>query len=113
MKKCEYNGWYNYETWLVSLWIDNDRSYHERQVMAQEAWDAAESNEISTREEDACYSLADRLKTWISEEDNPLIDQSSLYADLLNHALSEVNWYEIAEHFIEDVDKEEGEVEAE
>lgn len=27
-RKDEYNGWANYETWAVSLWLDNDeRSY--------------------------------------------------------------------------------------
>jgi len=24
MTTKEYNGWTNYETWLVKLWIDND-----------------------------------------------------------------------------------------
>jgi hypothetical protein len=23
MTKKEYNGWYNYETWLVNLWMGN------------------------------------------------------------------------------------------
>ena len=22
MNKKEYNGWYNYETWMVNLWMD-------------------------------------------------------------------------------------------
>ena len=34
-----------------------------------------------------------------------------MFADLLGAALSEVDWYEIAEHYIEDVDKEEPEPE--
>ena len=25
MNHKEYNGWHNYETWLVKLWIDSDR----------------------------------------------------------------------------------------
>ena len=29
MTNKEYNGWYNYETWLVNLWMDNDQAEHE------------------------------------------------------------------------------------
>ncbi len=25
-KEDRYNGWTNYETWAVSLWIDNDHA---------------------------------------------------------------------------------------
>ena len=25
MQKLEYNGWYNYETWNLKLWLDNDQ----------------------------------------------------------------------------------------
>jgi len=32
-----YNGWTNYETWAVALWIDNDEdSYRERQELARQ-----------------------------------------------------------------------------
>ncbi len=34
---------------------------------------------------------------------------ASMFADLLGAAISEVNFYEIAEHYIEEVDKEEEE----
>jgi hypothetical protein len=38
-----YNGWTNYETWLVALWIDNEQgTYGMRQELAQDAWDQAE-----------------------------------------------------------------------
>jgi hypothetical protein len=39
------------------------------------------------------------------EDENPLPD-AGLYTDLLNAALSEVNWYKIAEQFIEDISAE-------
>lgn len=29
MEDKRYNGWVNYETWLVNLWIDNDQGEHE------------------------------------------------------------------------------------
>ncbi len=109
MTENGYNGWKNYETWNVALWIDNDQgSYSQRQEMAQEAWDNAASGDAykgQTREDSAKYSLSKALQEWI-EEMNPLASEASMFSDLLNAALSEVDWYEIAENFLEDVEKE-------
>ena len=30
MENTKYNGWTNYDTWLVSLWIDNDYNNYQR-----------------------------------------------------------------------------------
>lgn len=112
----KYNGWTNYETWNVKLWMDNEEgSYHYYGEVAQECWDDAEADDTFTREERATLNLADRLKDeyetamqdWLEESKR----QSSVWADLLGAALSEVNWHEIAEHLIEDVEKETAEAE--
>ena len=43
MNKNEYNGWYNYETWLVNLWMDNDQGSQEMwREHARESIDADE-----------------------------------------------------------------------
>ncbi len=83
--KQGYNGWTNFETWCVSLWIDNDPGSYE---MAREIIKGVQS----------IGDAAEALQDWI-EEDNPLQDQASLYADLLNAALRQVNWYEIVESY--------------
>lgn len=109
MTKKEYNGWYNYETWLVNLWITNDSgsdSYW--RSTAQEAYDRADGDSCFTKEENSALDLAKVLEEQI-EEESPTTGMADLYADLLNAALSEVNWHEIAEHFIEDCKKEETE----
>jgi hypothetical protein len=94
MKNDNYNGWTNYETWAAALWIDNDQSsYNYRNELAEQA------KKNHRRKRDRINCLATSLKDWI-EELNPLIDQANLFCDLLNAALSEVDWHEIAENFL-------------
>jgi hypothetical protein len=107
---AEYNGWSNYETWNVALWMDNEAgSYDHWRSVAQELYDEAEATKNFTREEVATLDLSNQLKTE-HEEAQPDLG-ASVWADLLGAAMSEVNWYEIAEHYISDVDKETEEAE--
>ncbi len=81
MSERKYNGWANYETWNVALWIDNEPgSYEERCRMARRAASPAD--------------LAGYLKAWVEEMAPDL--GASMFSDLLSAALSEVDWYEIA-----------------
>jgi hypothetical protein len=105
----KYNGWTNYETWNVKLWMDNDQgSYAYYGELAQEVYDASKAD---GNPGDASYALAERIKDEYESAMADLLDSakasSTVWADLLGAALSEVNWHEIAEHLIEDVDKEE------
>ena len=107
MTEKTYNGWTNYETWNVKLWMDNDEgSYNYWTEQAQEKYDEAEADGTFTREEQATLDLSDALKDYF-EQEMAEIQATGMWVDLLGAALSEVNWHEIAEHMIEDVDKEE------
>lgn len=96
MTKKEYNGWFNYETWLVNLWFDNDGM--------SEYWrECAESLLKHSDRDDAILALSDEMKEHV-EDGNPCKDQASFYADLMNAAISEVNFWDIAEHYFDDLD---------
>jgi hypothetical protein len=97
-----YNGWKNYETWAVALWIDNEQAWQEQaQEMAQRARDLARegAHAVWTPEEATRYGLADSLKDWVGSELIPDLG-ASLAADLLGAALSEVDWSEVADHYL-------------
>lgn len=84
-----YNGWSNYETWCVNLWLSNEES-------SQRQW-TGRARELAT-ETGAPIRLADELKTWVTEEAPEL--KPSLYSDLLMAALGSVNWLEIARELL-------------
>ena len=88
MKEEGYNGWKNYETWCIALWIDNDEGLYN------------ESRDIIRHK--SVNDAADMLKDFIGDM-NPLLDDASLWSDLLGAALSEVDWYEIAENYLSDM----------
>lgn len=99
-----YNGWSNYESWCVALWLDNEEStqryWHEA---TQAAYDNASADNVFTREERASWDLAKRLQEEMEEAAPDL--GASMWSDLLNAALSEVDWVEIAESWLSEVDK--------
>lgn len=93
MTRRGYNGWKNYETWCVSLWIDNEApSYRYWRDAAEEAKkEGGKKSEIIGR-------LATRLHNEIAEGAPEL--GASMWADLLGAALGEVYWYEIAKNIL-------------
>lgn len=76
-----YNGWSNYETWLVALWIDNEQSMQES------------VKELIKEKFEYNFQKDEALKELITESMD--IDEASLRVDLVNSALSNVNWTEI------------------
>ncbi len=103
MEHKEYNGWTNYETWCVNLWMDNEQgSQAYWSDRAQEYYDNTNSDDTAEdRKNSATYDLANEIKD--QHEDFMPELGCSVYSDLMAAALSEVNWYEIASHLIEQV----------
>lgn len=90
-----YNGWTNYQTWVVNLWLTNDSWSDEMlREWARECLDDADGDK-----DDARYELAKRIE---AQHDEFMPETTGVYADLLGHALGMVDWQEIAQHVIED-----------
>jgi hypothetical protein len=99
-EKQKYNGWSNYETWCVNLWIENDEGLND--TVIDFAIDIIES---SDGKDEAIRDLSKKIESEIDEFTPEL---KGMFADLLTSALSSVDYYEIAEHYIDDnwADKE-------
>jgi hypothetical protein len=82
-----YNGWPNYETWNVALWIDNEEGMLSYVI---------ECVEEGMRP----HEVGDAVRE-IIEEENPLASAASMFSDLLGHALGRVDWNKIGEHYLE------------
>lgn len=102
-KTADYQGWKNYETWAVALWVDNEESTQNMVLEWVDELRGTESEQVKegiwTADEALRFNLAERLKEWV-EENNPVASEASMYSDLMGAAISEVDWQEVADHYI-------------
>lgn len=98
----KYNGWSNWATWCVNLWLTNDQATYEmvKGVIAEEM-SAADGERDTDCFDTAVYNAAERLHE-IIDEANPIDGAASLYTDLLASALNHVDWREIVMSFTEE-----------
>lgn len=80
-----YNGWTNYQTWNVALWLDNDQGLCDM------------AREIASRDYEYNFERDDALREFVEELADGTLSQASMASDLLGHAIAYVNWTEIAE----------------
>lgn len=73
-----YNGWTNYETWLVNLWLE-------------ELFTTTEIKDIK--------QLAIYIEEYL-DENNPIKETNGLYCDLMSASLSVINYREIASNIL-------------
>jgi len=108
-----HNGWTNYETWVVNLWMDNERG--QQDYWADEARQCYEKARPRlgidliqgslTQRDMAAIKLADRIKEEHERAATEMLEQARYetgpLADLLNGAMSAVNWDEIARSWVD------------
>jgi len=99
-----YNGWTNYETWVANLWMDNDEgSYNYWQERAEAAAADALGDTLTEKRSEATALLAAEMEAEMDEAVNS-VAVTGVLADLLNRAAGCIDWREIADHRIADLD---------
>ena len=99
----DYNGWTNYETWCVNLWIDNEPN--DLADVARDHIEAALDGRYGYVREDVRADAVRTLGEHLEEmHDDAMPDVVGVFADLLRASLQEVNWQEIAEPYVKAID---------
>ena len=88
MTDNKYNGWTNYATWRVNLEIFD-------------GMDCSDIPMLSRYSEPNPHEVAEYLKEYVQELLDMDCDPSRLANAYANAFISDVNWYEIAMHFID------------
>jgi len=80
----KYNGWKNYETWLVNVWFSDTyneyflEQFRDGELLEPVAWDMVRSY----------------VEGWVDEA----TPECGFVSDLVNGAMREVDWRELASH---------------
>lgn len=106
MEKNTYNGWANYETWIVNLWMGNEPGSNEYwEGLALECMADAIEDEIGAEsvKDTARNSLAERIRNEHETLAEELLPKAGFATDLMSASLSRVDWREIAEHYVYEI----------
>lgn len=97
-----YNGWTNYATWRVNLEL-LDGVETSLETSPEDYTEYVENGEISDDNRmEIIYNLSKELESLV-EEIMDSYDTDSIVRSYADSFLSDVNWYEIAEHKFDDL----------
>ena len=90
-----YNGWTNYETWLTNIHFDDFTPVFS-ELTEDGVFDDMTNDEIRTY-------VADYIEEYVNEYIDNNNSENSFIADIIGSFLSEVDWREIADHYVDDI----------
>lgn len=89
-----YNGWKNYETWLVYSWFNNDERLYNT------------ASKVAADLKRGSQSAAELAELYMGHVKSEAPDtEPGIYRDLLQSAIDNVDFHEIAAAFMEDVEQ--------
>jgi spore cortex formation protein SpoVR/YcgB (stage V sporulation) len=93
----KYNGWTNYETWLCNLWFDN---FDFSDML--DMFDGVEDKD------DIRIRIEDYIKEYVEEFVESYLEEDThgFIHDMLNSSIQEIDFRDIAEHYVDDVASE-------
>jgi valyl-tRNA synthetase len=97
MDTQKYNGWTNYATWLVNLHFN-----------CLDFTDDVESGVFDDMDADG---IRCHVASWIQELVDSYLDEivttnNSFVLDIMNSTLQDVDWHDIADHYVDDIKDE-------
>lgn len=107
MNDTKYNGWKNYPTWNVKLWLENSP---ETQAFVIRLYKNAQKSVIPTLEEKEYFSrqewtrfeFRDALENALYTQAHQELSEASMFTDLLRWSLGEVDWNQISKAYQEE-----------
>lgn len=96
MDTSKYNGWTNRATWLCNLWFSDFSPLFEDHIEDL-------SDELESKED-----LLNTLEEWIENDvteyvESTINEDNGFITDLVNQSLYEIDYRDIAEHYVDDV----------
>ena len=109
MGNNKYNGWTNWETWNFKLWIDNEESsYNAVLEIAERVADQHSYSTVHSNPPEPCndcnYSLSQELEEYAEDQRRAVKVETGFFADVCNSSIKEINFYEIAEAYLRDLE---------
>ncbi len=95
----KYNGWTNYETWVFNLWYDDYFTEAAAEAYHQACSDFDDLDSVRS-------GATSDLSSCIRETANELYDVGDIrltgvLSDIITHAINKIDFYEIAEAYID------------